>query len=135
MRESEINPDANHLPNAITESQLADAIKASGYPLQTLVAECLKSHFGLRHEWAYLDRQTKELRAIDLLAERDLYDWKTAHPRVRPRLDLLIECKQTELPHLFFVAEPPWTADFPVLAGLRSKNVEITSDDDASTHS
>jgi hypothetical protein len=129
------NPAANKLPDTITTDQLIEAVRKSGYPLQTHIADMLRGQFGLQEEWSYIDSETGELRSLDIVAHKALYD--VADPnksRVRPILTLLIECKQSDLPYVFFLnPEPLRTLEFPVFSGLFGANVVIKSDDDNSS--
>jgi hypothetical protein len=50
-------------------------------------------------------------------------------------LDLLIECKQSDLPYVFFVsATQPQLREFPYFAGLAQDRIVIKTDDDPSTY-
>ncbi len=134
MNKSENNPNTNILKSGVEESQIIEAVSTSGYPLQTIVHEILAKSFYVQEEWGYIDSDTNEERAIDLLAEKRLYEFSEPQPRVRPTLDLIIECKQSELPYIFFLTkDKPYTPKFPMIAGLESNNVVITSDDDPSS--
>lgn len=134
------NPATNQLGPGLTEDQVRVAVERSGYPLQTIVADLLRSKpdanrekFLVQEEWSFVDRDTDELRTIDLLARLQLHDWDP-QPRVRPQLSLLIECKQSPLPYVFFqTSGSPWLRDFPTVAGLRDDKIVIVSDDDPSS--
>jgi hypothetical protein len=112
------NPAMNQLPAGIAESELLAGVIASGYPLQTVVARSLHDDFGFRviEEWGYTDRNTQEHRALDIFAFREL---APETDTFRPRLHLLVECKRSGLPYVFF---PPgvtrWPADFPAIIGF-----------------
>jgi hypothetical protein len=113
--------------------QLQAAVDRSGYPLQSVVGDLLRPEFVVHEEWSYIDRNTRELRAIDLRADVHLHGWNP-QPRVRPQLTLLIECKHSELPYIFFRSGSLHTLlEHPHIAGLRSQEIVISSDDDAST--
>lgn len=134
MKSTENNPETNILTSGIDEAQLLEAVRASGYPLQTIVYEKLSRKFRIQEEWYFIDSDSNEERAIDLIAQMDLYEYKEPQPRVRPSLNLIIECKQSDLPYVFFLTKgKPITPKFPVIAGLQSNNVVITSDDDPSS--
>lgn len=140
MDQAQNNPAANQLAAGLTEDQLREAIAKSGYPLQTIVSDLLRSkvvaedaNFAVQEEWSYVDRDTEELRTIDMLAELRLHDWEP-QPRVRPQLNLIVECKQSTLPFVFFeTSRTPWLQGFPAIAGLRTDSIVITSDDDPSS--
>lgn len=134
MEVNENNPVANILKNGVNEEQLLEAVRASGYPLQTVVYEKLTNNFQILEEWSFVDSDSQEERAIDLLAKKDLYEYGEPHPRVRPCLNLIIECKQSDLPYVFFLTkDKPRTYKFPIIAGLASKDIMLTSDDDPSS--
>ena len=140
MNQAQDNPEANTLGAGLTEDQIRSAVDKSGYPLQTIVADLLRfkpvadeENFRVQEEWSYVDRDTKEVRSIDLLAELRLHGWNP-QPRVRPQLDVLIECKQSQLPYIFFeMSRTPSLSDFPTVAGLRRDKILFTSDDDPSS--
>lgn len=128
------NPDRNKLIAGVKDEDLLAAISKSGYPLQTRIAESLSEEFYVQEEWSYLDRDSKSLRNIDILASQALYGYEKLQPRVHPQLNILIECKQSDLPFVFFGSRhPPFLQNFPVLAGLKSNYILIFSDDDNST--
>jgi len=140
MDQAPKNPATNQLGPGLTEDQVRVAVEKSGYPLQTIVGVLLRSKpdsnkekFRVQEEWSFVDRDTKELRAIDLFAELRLHEWGP-QPRIRPQLNLLIECKQSLLPYVFFqTSSSPWLLDFPTVAGLRKDKIVIVSDDDPSS--
>jgi hypothetical protein len=128
------NPLSNQLGAGLNEAQVLGAVQRSGYPLQTIVGDALRSAFSVQEEWCYVDRDTKELRTIDIHASRMLFDFDFAsQPRVRPQLDLIVECKQSQLPYVFFLSPGAHVSlNFPEIAGLRKKTLEINTDDDLS---
>jgi hypothetical protein len=92
----------------LAEGQVVEAIEASGYPLQLVVADILRQrNLNVREEWSYIDRESGKLRALDLYAQKWLRDFATDQPRVTPELHLFIECKQSRLPYVFFKARQP----------------------------
>lgn len=132
MKHSDSNPAANSLPAGVSAEAVLEAVEKSGYPLQSVVADTLGPKFDIQHEWSFVDRSTQDLRSLDLLCTMGLPERPSA--RIRPKLNLLIECKQSELPYVFFLARENSTAfTFPYLAGLHHYEIEITSDDTAST--
>jgi hypothetical protein len=124
------NPNANKHPAEISDQLVLEAVERSGYPLQIIVADELRRRkFQVRQEWAFVDQDTEQTRAIDLLAQRDLYSFGE-ELRVRPSLALVVECKQSELPYVFFLTgTKARSGDFPHFAGLRKYEVAVTSDD------
>ena len=134
MITSKDNPSQNKLNPGITDSDIETAIKKSGYPLQTIIANKLRTSFYCQEEWSFIDSKTKEIRSLDIMAEMRLYDFMKGQPRVRPTLDLLIECKQSELPYIFFLSPDKLrTSDYPSISGLFKKDITISTDDDPST--
>ena len=116
--------------------QVEHAISRSGYPLQTALSELLREDFQVLPEWGYRDRFSDQLRTLDMLAIHGLYpDDVASQPRTRPSLALLIECKRSDLPYVFF-AEPAYRShkyEFPRISGLESNDITITTDGDLPT--
>lgn len=122
MEQLENNPNGNRLGPSINEPNLVRAIKTSGYPLQGIVADKLKETFAVSEEWGYLDRDTKEHRSLDLFAYRKLPD----EDRIYPAAVLLIECKRSINPYVFFtnVVERD-IPRFPRISGLTYQSVSL----------
>ncbi len=137
MKISANNPSTNKLGSGLTDTKIRDAISKSGYPLQMRVANFLRQQFRVQEEWSYIDSASQELRAIDILAEKTLFDLIHMEKlKVRPTLDLIIECKKSTLPYVFFLSPSrPWGPYFPLLAGLFRHEISITTDDDPSSWS
>jgi hypothetical protein len=130
------NPGRNCLAGGITEADLLTAIEKSGYPLQTRTAKALGENFGLYEEWSYKDRDTNTLRALDIYARRALFDYNAPQPRTTPHLSLLIECKQSEMPFIFFETQhPARLTNFPTITGLKDQDIQLTTNEDLSTYS
>jgi len=135
------NPGTNQLGPGVTEEQVLNAVDTSGYPLQIHVTEIFRSKrsssqnepFQISEEWCFVDRDTNNLRNIDLLVTTRLHGWEP-QPRVRPQLTVLVECKQSQLPYIFFETQNKVRlVDFPVIAGLHRDKITITTDDDRSS--
>lgn len=103
------NPNTNKLPAGIAEADVHSAITQSGYPLQNIAGDyCEKAGFRTIEEWSYLDKDAEPLRTIDVKAEKPLFEYqKGSETKIRPNLILLIECKQSELPYVFFLSQRP----------------------------
>lgn len=133
MNEADPNEPENPLRNALgaglTLEKVEAAIAKSGYPLQTHVAHVLRdSGFRVSPEWSFIDRDTLDLRSMDLRASLPLYK-AGDQTRARPSLDLLIECKQSEMPFVFFTGETlPWSARLPFVAGLKKDSFSVSTD-------
>ena len=92
MRHATENPEDNKLGNGVTEQALARAISSSGHPLQAAVIDCLsnaledRGQFSAQEEWSYIDEDTKQIRALDALAELSMRenDERGMDPRIRP---------------------------------------------------
>jgi hypothetical protein len=122
------------MPAGVADEQLVDAVRQSGYPLQTIVASQLRETFSIQEEWSYVDRDSGDLRTVDVFAERPLYALEGEHPRVRPHIAIVAECKRSDLPFLFFeTAGRVWLSEFPLVAGLREPYIRLTTDTDLST--
>lgn len=128
------NPESNHLKAGLTLEALGDAIEKSGYPLQSSVFELLESDFHVQQEWGFRDRITGEMRSCDLMATRELAAPSAAESRIRTSLTVLTECKQSDLPYVFFSPNrSSWRLKLPQLAGLAQEEVKVWSDDTRST--
>jgi hypothetical protein len=131
MQSAARNPPENVIGAGLTDEKVEEAVRRSGYPLQTVVATTLSSDFSVTEEWSYKD--TESLRTLDIMAEKDFWDHNN-QLRARPTLNLLIECKQSDMPYIFFKASTGiWLPNFPVLAGLFEDEIVATTDDDPST--
>lgn len=126
------NIETNMLPAGITEEQVAEAVRTSGYPLQTRVAALLDESFLIQEEWGFADRETGAHRTLDLMAERSFGSRDPNQFRVRPMLNLLVECKQSDLPFVFFLADARPIDNFPMIAGLGKHEIAVKTDDDLS---
>lgn len=134
MDSSSDNPSGNQLGPGVAPEQILAAVKKSGYPLQKRVANALRNDFTVQEEWCYVDRDTKELRATDIFAQMRLYDEWSTQPHVSPQLTVLVECKQSQLPYVFFLSDSqPSLLDHPKVVGLQFPGVTVSTDDDTST--
>lgn len=134
MISSADNPLQNRLIPGASMADIDAAIKKSGYPLQTIITKKLKPKFYCQEEWSFIDSQTNELRSLDIMAQVELYEFKEPQPRVRPCLNLLIECKQSDLPYVFFLSPNKlYTPNYPNISGLFQKTITVHTDDDPST--
>lgn len=116
MDEGSANPEGLVLPDGIDPVKLVEAVSASGYPLQTVVARQLDHGFNVVEEWGFVDRVSQEHRALDVYAYRRL---ESSSSRLEPSLALLVECKRSDLPYVFFAAGIPRTpSDFPPIVGF-----------------
>jgi hypothetical protein len=131
MQSATNNPPQNVIGAGLTDNKVEEAVRRSGYPLQTVVATMLSPDFSVTEEWSYID--SENLRTLDIMAEKDFWDHNN-QLRVRPTLNLLIECKQSDMPYIFFKASTDiWLPNFPVLGGLFHDEIVATTDDDASS--
>lgn len=134
MQGSPLNTLQNILGAGLTEKQIEEAVRKSGYPLQTLIAASIRTDFAIQEEWSFVDSDTGVLRTLDIWASRRMFRLDNGdQPRVRPTLDLLIECKQSDLPYVFFTsATRPWLRHFPYFAGLAKDSINVRTDDSGS---
>ena len=115
VRTKLFNPAGNQIPSSVKEESLIQAVESSGYPLQGMIASKLRdSAFSVTEEWGFSDRDTNGPRTLDLAAYRPL-----KLENVAPGLLLLIECKKSIHPYVFFRTlghqDVSW---FPRIAGL-----------------
>ena len=127
MRKRSIrNPSGNRLPAGIEADELRAAINKSGYPLQARVAAQLEGSFSVIEEWGYIDRESKETRSLDINA----YHLLPVSPSnvYHPSLNLLIECKRSDLPFVFFEsAVGRANRDYPRVVALGPRPLKLIS--------
>jgi hypothetical protein len=137
MDEVPDNPPENRLGNGCQDAALREAVEASGYPIQTIVATTLRgAGFEVAEEWVFADSDSGQVRALDLFASRSLFDIRSeGDRRVRPELVLLIECKRSTMPYVFFESEtrPGRGGRAMQVAGLHEDRISVQTDDDLST--
>jgi hypothetical protein len=137
MDEVSNNPPENRLGDTCPDAALREAVENSGYPVQTVVATTLRgTGFEVAEEWVFTDSDSGQVRALDLYASRLLFDWRSeGDRRVRPELALLIECKRSVMPYVFFESEtrPGRGGHAMSVAGLHQDRVTVQTDDDLST--
>jgi hypothetical protein len=139
MDEAPGNPLRNRLAAGLTDETVRKAVEGSGYPLQTVVAANLRSlGFSITEEWVFSDSDSGLIRALDIHASRPLYDLRRERGgRVRPELAILVECKRSDMPYIFFASEtrPGHGGLATPVAGLHEDRISIQTDDDMSTWS
>src|SRR4051794_4840988 len=132
------NPPANDLGNGVTMESLLKAARRSGFPLQSLVRreieETLRKDwpYSIQEEWSYLDADTNEPRTLDIAVTQYLSTLDNPQPDVTPQLRLLVECKQSELPYVFFLSDASPMLDFPRISGLKQDHIELKTNGDNS---
>jgi hypothetical protein len=129
--------NSGSLGAGITALSLMDAVKRSGYPFQAEVAHDLRStlsnlggRFFIQEEWVFVDSETEQARALDVWARVPLIgsgDQKTRGARFPPHLNMLIECKQSELPYVFFLRSElsGENLNFPEIAGMVDDRLQL----------
>lgn len=124
MKQSANNPVTNTLPKSTTEQAIIDAIKKSGYPVQGIIAQTLSKEFNVTEEPGYIDQDSGEHRSLDLLAYRPFSG--DPHSNTRPSAALLIECKRSIHPYVFFrrVSGPP-IREIPKIASIPKQRPEL----------
>jgi len=116
MRTASANPTGNALPPSTKDKAIIDAIELSGYPLQGVVtSKLLNLGFSAAEEWGYIDSDTNENRALDVNGWKEIP--ADDQKRIRGDITLLIECKRSVHPYVFFkkVADVG-VPGFPVVA-------------------
>ena len=145
LKEADGNPPANRLGVGLTAEQLKAAIEGSGHPLQASVASVLRDRLSklalarwahVEEERTYEDPESGTVRAADALAEAALWEFgrRGENPRIRPTLNLIVECKQSELPYVFFTRQEAGVGDFAVTSGFPHNTITLTTNDDPSTY-
>jgi hypothetical protein len=125
MKHASDNPSANKLPAGINEESLSEAVERSGYPLQGIAANILARHLNVTEEWSYVDRESKEQRSLDLFCYKELVPRDKAR-RIVPALILLVECKRSDLPYIFFKGTVDRRSqEIPKVLGLPHVDLEI----------
>ncbi len=131
MNSAPDNPPENRLTHGVSEENIAEAVSKSGYPLQTVVAAHLRSAFNPVHEeWSYIDSDTGQFRTMDVFARKhvDVNRLPTEDEQVMASLCLLIECKKSDLPYIFFLSPDTMPSpDFPLMCGLPELTLELSS--------
>lgn len=135
MNSATNNPEANQLGPAFDEDGLKAAVTESGYPLQTAASSRLHKEFRIWEEWSFLDRDSDKLRALDIRADKELFDLgEGPELRLRPHLTLLVECKSSQSPYVFFLSPTSQPRrGFPRIAGLHSTAISLITDDTPSS--
>jgi hypothetical protein len=125
------NPADNVLKPGIAAKDVVKAISSSGYPLQSVVARKLRKHFGVQEEWSFVDTEERIARSIDLFTEIYFFDlFEKPQPRILPVLNLIVECKRSELPYVFFLTDQKVsTPRFPLIAGYSREHITVSTDD------
>ncbi|TXJ80009.1 hypothetical protein E2C11_11535 [Streptomyces lavendulae] len=139
MPNTENVPEFAQLNNGMKSEELKDAISRSGYPFQATTAASLRKrlaeHFNdvnIQEEWEYIDSETKQARSVDILADIGAlnFDRRVSQFSAMPlfcRLNLVIECKQSENPYVFFLrdAPPEGAPSFPEMLGPIKEVVKV----------
>jgi hypothetical protein len=119
--------------------ELKDAISRSGYPFQATTAASLRRRLAeyfndvsIQEEWEYVDSETQQARSVDILADVgalnfDQRVYKSPTMPIFCRLNLVIECKQSENPYIFFLrdAPPEGAPFFPEMLGPVKDTVKV----------
>lgn len=124
MTEKNEERPALELPPGLSEERLTEAVVNSGYPLQTVAALELDEWFTVLEEWGFLDRTTGEHRSLDLFAWCRL----DSKEQIHPQLVLLIECKRSDLPFVFFASALQRVPQgFPALSGFGGERFQVVA--------
>jgi hypothetical protein len=125
VRKSRDNPPENSLPSGLDQELVEEAVRRSGYPLQAVVATELAPFVNVTEEWSFLDDERKESRPLDIFGYKQLVDSKSTY-RLIPALVLLVECKRSDLPYIFFKSAIPRPASsFPTIYGLSKSHIAV----------
>ncbi|MFI1788941.1 hypothetical protein ACH40D_10840 [Streptomyces olivaceoviridis] len=131
----ENTPPFAELHAGITAKDLREVISKSGYPFQATVADIIRSasvanvrDFKMQEEWAFIDRESGQARSIDILVDLAFpHDYDNPDSKLRTRLNLLVECKQSDLPYIFFLRKsaPVPHNEFPEIYGLDKQDIRV----------
>lgn len=81
-----------------------------------MAEKLIAAGFNIAEEWGFIDSDTQEHRSLDILASKLLTN---SDAEVLPRLVLLIECKRSVHPFVFFKrVSNPETSKFPVVSAV-----------------
>lgn len=128
----------------LKEADLDAAIRASGYPLQSTVIDRLLGVFCqagatcfVQEEWPFPDddpstgNQHPSVRSLDglitcelMTRNRNRSNPRSPHDYLRHQAVVLLECKQSELPYIFFL-RAVHVDEHPLLTGIPHREVEI----------
>ena len=135
MKQDSENPQTNNLGAGLDEKEILEAIDRAGYPLQIVISDKLKKYVRVQQEWNFTDEDSGKQRAIDIFGNKELYEMKDANKyKIRPALNLIIECKKSITPYVFFLSgDRPWK-DFPMITGIPNESIDISSDDTKDTY-
>ncbi|MCX4908327.1 hypothetical protein [Streptomyces sp. NBC_00878] len=139
MPNAENVPEFAQLNNGMKPEDLKEAISRSGYPFQATTAASLRNrlarHFNdvnIQEEWEYIDSETQQARSVDILADIGVlnFDRRVYKAPAMPlfcRLNLVVECKQSENPYIFFLREAPpeGAPSFPEMFGPIKEAVKV----------
>jgi hypothetical protein len=155
MREHPENPSSNQLAAGVTEEDMMAAVEGSGYGLQSVAVDKIMAtavdvletsegtagdsqswRIQCQEEWSYIDSDSQDSRNLDALISVDLTSSDSSNkPRaesagetLRIHLDLLIECKQSELPFVFFMRRTR-AGDVPRIIGLPHELLSVKLED------
>ncbi|MFC9180178.1 hypothetical protein ACFTZJ_05555 [Streptomyces globisporus] len=131
-------PPFAELKQGVTAKDVREAISKSGYPFQAVVADIIaasplgvESGASIQEEWTYIDRESGQVRSIDILADLAFqHGYQDPASGLRSRLSLLVECKQSDFPYVFFLRQTPPSEnnEFPDIAGLDSQQLRVFVD-------
>jgi hypothetical protein len=150
--EADLTPPYAKLPGGVSLEDVSKAIAHSGYPLQADVAHAIEQAvqstynvtLNLQEEWTYVDSESDQVRSLDTYAAMNFarrFDNQSrvelgegeappsghSHWLYGSGLELLVECKQSEMPYVFFVRDdsPSERNDFPEVVGIPSTAIVL----------
>jgi hypothetical protein len=116
----------------MTQTDIKEAITSSGFPLQVAISRRLNAIEGypaveVFQEWTYVDPVEQKQRALDIVLELKLpFDPKD---QTYAELAMLIECKASRQPLVFFEAPAPYDLkehrSYPKIAGLKRDRIKL----------
>ncbi|MBI4901866.1 MAG: hypothetical protein HY829_15515 [Actinobacteria bacterium] len=119
----------NELRLGMTNEELLGAVGRSGYPFQAVVTELIEEqlqssgNLAVYEEWSYRDSDTDTIRQLDALVILNGKPREHGSQFVRTRLVLLVECKKSDNPYVFFTRDK--VQYWNILEGFPSEWVTI----------
>ncbi|MGW5688388.1 hypothetical protein [Nonomuraea sp. NPDC003754] len=130
MQDRKAVPPFINLGEGLQPKDLMDAIRKSGYPFQAEIADIIRQKVDskgfaiVQEEWPYLDKDSDQIRSLDIYAEFHVSNEPQAASGLRSfRASLLVECKQSALPYIFFLRlqSSQFRLQYPEIVGLEPR--------------
>ena len=111
----------NQLPDEFPLEEVEKAVRVSGYPVQLRAAEELRQHFDVVEEWGF-EAEDGGSRRLDLYCVKPLSTARDLETSCR----LLVECKRSAYPLLFFRKVTAAIPHFLRITGIHDTVISLT---------